>query len=388
MGIGNPFQVYFLIWFFIIGVYSLSSDSFIPVSPEFFFLILVAKVLSFVILLVASGKSNAGIVINQASVVWVPRGKILLFAQLLALVAIPLTYQKARELSGGTDIFTVEGYMRLRSSMTEDGQGFGILVYFSILSHVISSIRVVDFARRRTGGVLLLISVLSSLAYIYMGTGRTYILLLGLLMVIPLVVFGFVRVKGLVLSALIFMLMFFGVAAMTAKGVAVDAGSSENAGSLFNNMRSYTVAPLIAFSRLERIGSEVSLGEYSFRFFVSMLNAAGLFGVKPVALIKGYEFVPDATNVYTVYEVYFRDFSYVGIFIPPLFLIGHWLLYKRATLFGGRWVFLYASSVYPLVMQFFQDQYFSLFSMWLQIWFWYWILLRRPGVVRIRWKSH
>ncbi len=388
MGIGNPFQIYFFIWFFIVGIYSLSSDSFIPVSPEFFFLIFVAKVLSFAILLVASGKYNGGVVVNQSSVVWVPREKVLFFAQLFALLAIPLTYQKAKELSGGTDIFTVEGYMRLRSSMTEDGQGFGILVYFSILSHVISSIRVVDFVKRRAGGVFLLISVLSSLVYIYMGTGRTYILLLGLLMVIPLVVFGFVRIRGLMVSALIFMLMFFVIAAMTAKGVTVDAGSSENAGSLFSNLRSYTVAPLIAFSRLEAIGSEVSLGEYSFRFFVSILNAAGLFGVKPVALIKGYEFVPDATNVYTVYEVYFRDFSYVGVFVPPLFLIGHWFLYKRAMLFGGRWVFLYASSVYPLVMQFFQDQYFSLFSMWLQIWFWYWILLRRPGAMRIRWNLH
>jgi oligosaccharide repeat unit polymerase len=106
--------------------------------------------------------------------------------------------------------------------------------------------------------------------------------------------------------------------------------------------------------------------------------ALGLSNIQPVALIKEFTYVPDLTNVYTVYEVYFRDFSYSGILIPPLFLVGHYWLYRKALLFGGVWIFYYSASVYPLVMQFFQDQYFSILSLWIQVAFWFWLILLLP----------
>jgi oligosaccharide repeat unit polymerase len=100
-----------------------------------------------------------------------------------------------------------------------------------------------------------------------------------------------------------------------------------------------------------------------------------LTDVSPIALLRDYESVPNLTNVYTVYEVYFRDFWYFGVLVPPVFLVVHWELYRRANFIGGIWIFFYSASIYPLVMQFFQDQYFSMLSMWMQIGFWYWFLL-------------
>jgi oligosaccharide repeat unit polymerase len=165
---------------------------------------------------------------------------------------------------------------------------------------------------------------------------------------------------------------------MTGKGILIDEGLLENIDSLLENLRSYTIAPLLAFSKLVESNPPLGWGENTFRFFIALQHSLGLSNIQPVALIKDYAYVPDSVNVYTVYEVYFRDFFYSGILIPPLYLVGHYWLYRKALLFGGVWIFYYSASVYPLVMQFFQDQYFSLLSLWIQIVFWYWLIIVLP----------
>jgi oligosaccharide repeat unit polymerase len=154
------------------------------------------------------------------------------------------------------------------------------------------------------------------------------------------------------------------------------SGFSENLESFLENLISYTIAPVLALFGLMNTELMLDYGLNSLRGLIAVLYSFGLIESPPVNLIKNYEFVPNPTNVYTVYEVYFRDFYYFGLLIPPLFLLVHWWLYAKALRIGGRWVFYYAASVYPLLMQFFQDQYFSLFSMWVQVGFWYWLFLK------------
>jgi len=83
--------------------------------------------------------------------------------------------------------------------------------------------------------------------------------------------------------------------------------------------------------------------------------------------------VPMPTNVYTVYQPYIKDFGLVGGSLV-LFVLGflHALLYRRATVRNPHttYVFLFALSLFPLVMQAFQDMYFSLLSLWIQYGTW------------------
>ncbi|RYH70063.1 MAG: oligosaccharide repeat unit polymerase [Alcaligenaceae bacterium] len=378
MGVVNPFQIYFLIWFLLIFGYYLSAANFIPVSFEFLLLILTAKAAAFLILLVIGTLRLNSSKLTHTAITIAPRDRLLLIAQISTWIAMPFAYQQANSLSGGADIFTVQGYMQLRGAMTDEGQGFGLLSYFSTLSYVISSIRCLVYARDRSGKLLLILALATSLFFAYIGTGRTGVLLLVVLIVIPLMMLRLIGAKGVWISFASLIGMFLLVAAMTAKGISVEAGFIENIESLFQNLRGYTIAPFLAFSQLEASGLPVSGGVNSFRFLIALVSAAGVLGIEPVALIRGYAFVPDPTNVYTVYDVYFRDFSYFGVVVPPFFLIVHWWLYRRSMRFGSRWIFYYSASVYPLVMQFFQDQYLSLLSTWLQIGFWYWIFLQSP----------
>jgi oligosaccharide repeat unit polymerase len=170
---------------------------------------------------------------------------------------------------------------------------------------------------------------------------------------------------------------------MTAKGIGLESDLSGNLLSIFESLRSYVAAPILACSILFNSLTSYDLGQNSFRTIIAILNAVGLDDLEPINLIRGYVAVPWPTNVYTVYEVYFKDFSMIGFYIPSLMLVIHFWLYKKAQTIGDKWLFIYAASVYPLVMQFFQDQYFSLLSMHVQIVFWCVLLFKSSKQIKI-----
>ncbi|MFC4524468.1 O-antigen polymerase [Cupriavidus pinatubonensis] len=384
LGFGNPFQIYFFVWFSLLLGYYLSRDSFIPVSVEFVLLILTAKLLALLIMILCCrGLQGRGPEIWRHGVI-ARKTRCIDLAQLVAIIALPLVYARATEIAGGESVFTVLGYIQLRAAMTEDGEGYGILAYLWVLSFVTTSVSIFLYRQSNLGFGRLWLSVAVSLCYCYLSTGRTYILFFLCLALVPLMNVGAIRMRGLLITLIVFIALSVFVAGMTAKGISSDDGIVENIESFLESMKGYTIAPLLAFSRLVEWSPDLSWGENTFRLLISIQYALGISTLAPVALMKGYAFVPDPTNVYTVYEVYFRDFSYFGVLIPPVFLIMHYWLYRRARARGGVWIFYYSASVYPLVMQFFQDQYFSLLSTWIQVWFWYW-LLTTPH--RFSWKK-
>ncbi|MCL2523733.1 MAG: oligosaccharide repeat unit polymerase [Betaproteobacteria bacterium] len=375
LGLANPFTIYFSAWSLIIGLFCLLQSTFEEPSSEFILIILLAKLIVFLLLVIVKPVKFQAANYGQSTVVRI-RPKLLAWAQLLTLVLIPFALQRVGELSGGADILTREGYTALRASMTWDGQSLGLFQYISILSFVVSALSLYLWYYGALSIVRAAFSVGVALFYVYIGTGRTTILLLAVSVVIPLVIVGAIRVRGLVVAFASLMLLFSFVALMTGKGVYVDVTLMENIESYTQNLRSYTVAPLLALNEFMKTEPPIEFGVSTFRVIFAMLSFLGFSDIAPVALINDYVYVPDATNVYTVYKDYFLDFSYFGIIIPPLFLIGHWWLYRRALHKGGRWLFVYASTTFPLIMQFFQDQYFSLASLWIQIILWYIIFIK------------
>lgn len=377
MGLANPFQIYFLIWFLVfLGYYILRGD-FISVSNEFLMLMLTAKAIAFLFLVVTyrvtSGHVNSE---TGGASAFQLRSHLLLAAQVVVIAALFFVYEKAVYLAGGDDVFSVLGYKKLRAAWTEGEQGFGYLAYFFILAIVLTSLRIQSYFDKTSGLLGLSVSVAASLLYLYFSTARTFVLLFAAIVFVPLVMRGLIKVRGVLVSAVLVACLFVFVAAMTAKGISLGASFSENLESFLENLRSYTIAPVLALFSLMNTEFMLDYGLNSLRGFVGVFYSFGLTDDPPVDLIKNYQFVPNPTNVYTVYEVYFRDFYYFGLLIPPLFLLAHWWLYAQARRVWGSWVFYYAASVYPLLLQFFQDQYLSLLSMWVQVGFWYWLFLK------------
>ncbi len=386
MGIGNPFQIYFIIWFMCIFGYYVSRETYIIVSSEFFVWLIFAKTISFVLLLFVYTQHQETTSLSKSLNINETTYRLINLAQIAVMIALPFVYLTAVKLTGGHDVFTGMGYRVLRLEKAVDGYGY--LRYFLNLSLVVSSLKMFFYFQGRTHYGGLVLSILVSLSYIYLATGRTIFLLFMCLMITPLVLVGAMRLRGVLISFLLIASFFMFIAGMTSKGISVDESLSKNIDSFTESMRSYTIAPFVAFSNLVASEPACDWGENTFRFFYALRHAFGVSDKEPIQLIRDYAFVPCKANVYTVYDPYFRDFSYFGIFIPPFFLIIHYWLYRKATCFGGIWLFYYSATIYPLLMQFFQDQYFSLLSTWLQFAFWYWLFLvlpkSRPSISEFR----
>lgn len=375
-GSGNPYVLYFGMWLVIFFIYYMNSDTYIKISNETLLLLLCSKTLAVLILLqdLLFKKKSFLIVCNKTALCL--NEKTLDLLQVLTFFLVPFAYLKAVEIAYGNDIFTASGFVQLRSSMTDDGLTLGIFSYVSLLSFVVVSLRAFTVGTQNGSVLKLSASVLVALFYLYISTGRTFVLLLMLMCVAPLYVVNKIGLKGLVVSILILLSLFTLVALLTGKGLSPDAPLLVNIDNFLVNLRGYITAPLVALSVVVDNNSPIFFGEHSFRSIISTLNYFGFLESGPLPLIREYSAVPDLTNVYTVYEVYFLDFFLFGFFIPPLFLILHAWLFRSAKSVEYRSLFIYAASLYPLLMQFFQDQYFTLLSMWLQIVFWYCLLIR------------
>jgi len=378
-GLGNPFQIYFFVWFFVLLGYFLTKSSWITPSGEFLFVLLLINIfwlMTFVVSVPYLKSLRADIRFSEVYV----NEKLVFILQVLCVSMLPLIYYKALELTEGESVFTVLGYIKLRFALTEDKMGYGWLSYISTISMVTSSVSILLYKDRRISFTRLIVSLVVSVAYIYFSTGRTFFLLFFVLHLLPLVLTKQIGLRGIFIGSCLLIFSFIVVATMTAKGVSIENDLSENIFSITENIRAYTIAPLLAFTTLYDNPTQLMLGENTFRTILSVLHSIGFTEIEPPTLIRDYAFVPDATNVYTVYDAYYRDFGNYGFVIVAVFAVLHVYLYRRAVTQRGRYIFLYSASVYPLLMQFFQDQYFSLLSMWVQLFILYWVMVKGARV--------
>lgn len=137
---------------------------------------------------------------------------------------------------------------------------------------------------------------------------------------------------------------------------------------LMNQFALYMSGSLVAFEKLVASSSDYLYGQNTFRFLYAIFNK--LFGTGEVQeLVQDTVAISDkqGTNVYTFYQYYFKDFGLLYALLVQFFVgIFHGILYRKMLSKRPINIFFFSIMIYPLVMQFFQDQYISLFSTWLQ----------------------
>lgn len=363
LGAFNPFTLFFGLWSAIFIAYSFFQDIYYPVSSEYLLIQICVQLGALFLMLFARPPVYSP---NAALLpVYKVNKPVFFIVQLILLIGLPLIYQRATDLAGG-NIFTSIGYTRLRYAFNMEGASVGFLRYFTPLSFVASAIAVYFASKKQISKFSALLTVFSGLCYAFLATGRTFFLLIFILIVVPLAVSGKIKTKTMALLGALLISVFFLIAWLTSKGTSVNASFGENVAGFVDSMQSYLVAPFVALSMLFDKLSTMHYGDYSLRFVLSLLSSQGLTD-PPAPIVKGYQFTPIPTNLYTVYEVYFRDFGVFGFFIPLIFLPVHWIMYKSAKRKNDFFVIVYAISVYPLLTQILQDQYMTLISTWIQM---------------------
>lgn len=197
-----------------------------------------------------------------------------------------------------------------------------------------------------------------------MTTGRLALLLLFLAVSYIMYSQKVIQWRGVVVSFAVFIVLFLTIAIIFKKG----GENSTVLGQLIWNIQVYLLGSLSLFdffvTNHEPIISGGTLLPNFMRTFLSCFF--GEIPLKPAV----YPFVanPLVSNVYTAIFPVFHDMGFAGVtvFFSGLGVLHQLLFYKQQ---GGQPLFryLYALSLYPLVMTIFEEAYLSSLGFWLTL---------------------
>jgi oligosaccharide repeat unit polymerase len=288
----------------------------------------------------------------------------------LPIVGLPFMYQRALQIAALTPI-TDSTYVNLRFALTEEGMGhssvsFGLIGYVVPVCYAAVLVELVCSRRtwfERRGWTVFVVS----LAYGVISTGRTYFLLVLLSVTGVIITYGRARVARLAPTAFAaLLLVYFAIGSALDK---LSLGNSLGDDSLAGALQTFSVYMLGGVTAFDQVSGTVDMwalsGENTFRTFFAVLSSMG-FNVEVVRKVKEYIFIPEPTNVYSVFYPYANDFGLIGA-VLMMFVLGamHGVLRRGALRGDPRFVILNGFALYPLAMQFFQDQYVSLLTIWI-----------------------
>ena len=270
-----------------------------------------------------------------------------LFNELTALGIDWLDIPKIREyviadFSGDRELY---GYFRV----------FHIGVGFSILF--------VAYSKHLTKTHLALVLVVGLVSAI-ITTGRLFMMLYFLSATALLYSAQIVRLRGVALAGLLFVGLFFLIAIVMGKGD--NDGVDSLLGSVMWNSQVYVLSSLACFNDFVITDSQRMDGGALLPNSVRELLAWGGIAIPAKPSLLPFSEVPVPCNTYTFMFPLFHDGSFLGLTAGCL-LIGfiHQHMYLR---FNSRnsptWSYLYAISIYALVMSVFEDAYFSSPGFW------------------------
>jgi oligosaccharide repeat unit polymerase len=264
--------------------------------------------------------------------------------------------------------------MGLRTELIYGDQDFGILKYLFAFSLVTFAFNLQAYLneKNRINLILTVTSFLSSLVYAIFTTGRLPFLLI-------LAVFIGVRfisdnksfsIRKIFIASAIFMISFILLGVVYSKGGNSEESSNENVRLATQGTAIYMVASLNALDLVLHDQFQVDYnGNYSLRFFIKLGKVLNISRNSKVHdLITPFVLVPYPTNVYTVYHPYIKDFGrlYAWILMGLFGLIHSYFYNKALKQKDFRSSFWYSILLFPLLVSFFADQYFSLISFWIQ----------------------
>lgn len=265
-------------------------------------------------------------------------------------------------------------FVGLRTELSYGDEDIGITKYLISFSFIVFAINYYTLLEERTmiNRVLLWISFIFAIVYSIFATGRTYFfMILAIYLGISYLIKKKFLIKKYILPLLIFLLVFISLGIIYGKGGNNDNSWKENLSSSSETTAIYLVSSINALDIDTKDNVKAKYGgENTLLFFIKVIRGLGFFSnLKEGTLVSEFVFVPYPTNVFTFYSPYIRDFGklYAWLMIGLIGVLHTWLFYKARETRNLRYTLYYSFLLFPLLMSFFQDQYMSLFSTWLQL---------------------
>ncbi len=295
-----------------------------------------------------------------------------LFFTAIVLVGLPFYLKSIFNIYKGSNLDNI--FIGIRSELIYGELDIGPTKYLVSFSIVTFAINYFVFLQTRTmqNRLILLLSFTIAMVYTVFYTGRTS---LFMILAIYLGINNFMNnknfIKKVVLMMLFFTILFSIVGIIYEKGGSAENGLSNNISSSFEYTSLYLVSPLNAMDFKHNQG-EISdySGNNTLGFFVKLAENIHLLPKsKAKDIADEYVFIPYPTNVYTIFRAYIQDFGkgYALFIMMILGALQSFLYLKAANTKSLRYVLYYSFLLFPLMLSFFRDHYFTVFSSWLKI---------------------
>lgn len=285
----------------------------------------------------------------------------------IALIGLPIVFSRAYAagVSGPTTQFLTN--LRLRLGSTDQPSLLGPFGYMPTLANVCLAIHLLIAIQTGKHRLPLTLALLISVGHASITVGRTFLFFIVILCMGLLLITRRLKVStAAFLFAGLGLPTFVLIGLVSNKGGSLSATFAQNIASMQHNLRIYLLSAVPAMDVHMQSENAAMFGVNTFRTLLAVAARLGQ-DVSVPRLVKEFVAIPELTNVFTIYRPYFDDFLMLGALVAQLLIgFGHGFIYQRAIRNRPFFIFLYALSLYPLFMQFFQDQYFSLLSTWIQ----------------------
>jgi oligosaccharide repeat unit polymerase len=255
-------------------------------------------------------------------------------------------------------------YTSLRSAVSQRNGSFGLAGYglnfcFAGVAYLIL------YSRRERFTPWLMLCITLALGFAIFSTGRTYLVLLICM------ILGTAMPRRWRTRALLLLLVPLLIVMVTWLAGRFDSTSSSALRSSFElHAKMYSISAVGSFDYLVNSNFPQTWGSMTFRTPLAVLQSLGI-PVEVPELVQPHPPTRIPANVYTVFSPYYRDFGLIGVgFFMLLLGTLHGWVFRQLK--AGIPIIIVANALlfYALFMQFFQDQYFSLMSQWIQILGW------------------
>jgi oligosaccharide repeat unit polymerase len=291
---------------------------------------------------------------------------------IVLLCGLPVMFYRTWQLSnsqgGGFNILMQARQSLLESIESEDSSQFGVMAYLMAYLLMCSTFVSLLFATEKKDRKFWVVTFVAFIAAI-LSTGRVSILqLISGLSAIRLLQTKQESLRGAVRllrwPIVLFVALFIGLV-FTNKNTEGMTGGVTGIATFF--VLAYIVGPLAAFDKVVQNPAIYKLNlSHTFYFPLHIAAKLHLMDYTNLRLTdyitppmyNTFVLVPFPINVYTVFKFYFLELGTFGT-VVILFVIGllHSLLYLKARQ-GGRFsTYLFAYSVYPVLMVIFVDEY-------------------------------
>lgn len=281
---------------------------------------------------------------------------------ILLLCGLPVMFHQVSQLGslhgGGSGILMQAREAQIEAAESGTGIHSLVLDYFAITSIFVSLL----FATETRNRQFWCVTAIAFIACI-LSTGRTNLLLLiSSLSAIRLLQMNQESLVGalrlLRWPVTLFIALYIGLIFSNKNTEGMTGGVS---GIATYFVLSYIVGPLAAFDRVVQHPADFAMASsHTFGFPLRLAAGLHLTDYTSPPTLDNFVFVPFPTNVYTVFKFYFLELGIIGCLIV-FFIVGllHSLLYLKARQRGRFSVYLFAFTIYAVLIVIFDDAYYT-----------------------------